>query len=230
MSTILFSFKRCEFGGGAEKNMVEIAEHVAKRHKVHFLIAGGYIDPKMAALGGVHLLPGRGRKIFFPLDMLYLAYIILSERVDIVHAHHRYPAFLTSLVRRLLKVKLLTTVHNRFPDKAGISLWGDKAIAVSQGIADWMTNECGVAQEKVCVIHNGINPPKTYSVDVLKTLRVELDIPADVHVLCSVGRLTKQKNYVCLLNALATVKSPKWMLLVVGEGEDRLVLEQQAAN
>jgi len=230
MKTLLFGFKHCEFGGGAEKNMIEVAEHAAQQHRVCFIITGGYVDPHMQAIGPVYLLPSKGKLAFFPMDILYLAYLIRKEKVDLVHAHHRYPAFLTSLLRRFLKIKLITTVHNRFPDKGKISLWGDKAIAVSQGIADWMMQECAADPALISVIHNGIRTPVVHSEEVLSALRTELGLPPDTTLLCSVGRLTRQKNYPSLFRALAQTSPSNWLLLLVGEGEDRAALEKQAAD
>ncbi|HDL86640.1 MAG TPA: glycosyltransferase family 1 protein [Candidatus Acetothermia bacterium] len=230
MATVLFSYKLCGFGGGAEKNIVDVAEHIARRHRVLFLIAGGYVDPRMSALGKVYYFPSRGRIALFPIDLLYLAYVALREKVDVVHAHHRYPAFLATLLRRVLDIKLLTTVHNHFPDKARISLWGDRAIAVSQGVKDWLVGECGLDPVRIATIYNGIHEPERYPAGQLDALRAELSVPNDVPVLCSVGRLTKQKNYPNLFAALAQMAQSPWMLLLVGDGEDRGALTQIALS
>lgn len=223
---ILFSYKTCGEGGGAEKNLIEVAEHVGKRHNVSFLLAGGYIDPRLAALGHIYIFPSRGRIYLFPLDLLYMAYVIRRERIHMVHAHHRYPTFLASLLRPLMRIRLLATVHNKFPDKGKISLWGDKAIAVSQGVADWLIRECKVAPHKVITIHNGIKPPRLYPPEELGRLRANLKVPAEAVVLCSVGRLTRQKDYPNLIRALTLLKSKNWFLLLVGDGEDRDELVQ----
>lgn len=223
---ILFSYKVCGKGGGAEKNIIEVSEHIAKYHNVVFLLAGGYIDPRLAAIGKIYFFPSRGRLPLFPVDVFYMAYVIWREKIDLIHAHHRYSAFLASLLRHFVKVKLLTTVHNRFPDKGKISLWGDKAIAVSQGVADWLIQKCKVAPHKIITIHNGIKPPLLYPANELAKLKSKLKIPVEAVVLCSVGRLTRQKDYPNLIKALALLKSKNWFLLLVGDGEDRDMLIQ----
>ena len=160
---ILFAFKEMHFGGGAEKNLIEVALHVAQRHSVGFYIGGGHVDPRMTAAGPVFVMPGRGRFWAAPLDLLHLAWIVLRHRVQLMHAHHRYPAFMATVLRKLLRFKLITTVHNRFPDRAKASLWGDRAIAVSEDIAQWMRVECGTPPALIRTIHNGIADPGVHS-------------------------------------------------------------------
>ena len=227
---ILFSYKICGEGGGAEKNIIEVSEHIAKQHNVVFLLAGGYIDPRLAAVGKIYLFPSRGRLLLFPLDLFYMAYVIWRESIDLIHAHHRYPAFLASLLRHFLHTKLLTTVHNKFPDKGKISLWGDRAIAVSQGVADWLVHECGMAPDKVNTVHNGIKPPRVHTTRELEETKVEFGAPPAAVVLCSVGRLTKQKNYPNLLHALTLLASKNWFLLLVGDGEDKSMLVEMTVQ
>lgn len=216
---ILFAFKEMHFGGGAEKNLIEVALHVAQRHSVGFYIGGGHVDPRMTAAGPVFVMPGRGRFWAAPLDLLHLAWIVLRHRVQLMHAHHRYPAFMATVLRKLLRFKLITTVHNRFPDRAKASLWGDRAIAVSEDIAQWMRVECGTPPALIRTIHNGIADPGVHSEAQRAGLRRSCQVPAGATVICAVGRLSEQKNFGQLFDALADLKRDDWVLLLVGEGE-----------
>lgn len=225
---IVFTFKQMHFGGGAEKNLIEIALHVAQRHRVGFYFAGGYVDPRLLKVGPVFLMPGGGRWWLLPVDFLHFAWTIRRHEVRLVHAHHRYPAFMASLLRKVMPFRLLSTVHNRFPDRAKASLWGDRALAVSDDIADWLRNDCGIQESVIRVVHNGIADPPVSSTGDLAALRQECAVPADVTVICAVGRLSAQKNFLLLLDALAAVKNPAWCLLLVGDGEERAALDQRA--
>lgn len=225
---ILFAFKEMHFGGGAEKNLIEVALHVAKRHPVGFYISGGYIDPRMTAAGPVFVMPGQGRFWAAPLDMAHLAWVIVRHRVKLMHAHHRYPAFMASILRKALPFRLMGTVHNRFPDRAKASLWGDRALAVSEDIADWLRNEAGTPSAQIRVVHNGImDPPRSTPAELL-ALRDECRLPPAGTVMCAVGRLTAQKNFHLLLEALSLVRDPAWCLLLVGVGEEQPGLVQKA--
>ncbi len=225
---IVFAFKEMHFGGGAEKNLIEVALHVAERHPVGFYFSGGYVDPKVAAAGPVFLMPGRGRAWLAPLDLLHFGWIVWRHQVRIVHAHHRYPAFLATILRKVLPFRLLSTVHNRFPNRARASLWGDRALAVSDDIADWLRNECGIPGGQIRVVHNGIADPPVSTADHIQELRQECDVPDGAAVLCAVGRLTLQKNFPLMLDALAQVGDKNWCLLLVGDGEERDALVRQA--
>lgn len=226
---ILFAFKEMHFGGGAEKNLIEVALHMAKRHRVGFYFAGGYIDPRVAGAGPVFLMPGKGRFWAAPLDLLHLAWVVIRHRVRLMHAHHRYPAFLANLLRKLLRFKLITTVHNRFPNRAKASLWGDKAIAVSHDIAQWLRDECGTPESLIAVIHNGIAAPPAHSPDEIANLRRQSGLSEVEVLLVAVGRLSEQKNFGLLLTALSQLRQERWALLLVGEGELHADLTAQTA-
>lgn len=227
---ILFAFKVMHFGGGAEKNLIEVAEHVAQRHPVGFYVAGGDIDPRMLQIGRVFRMPGGGRFWLAPLDLVHLAWVVLRHRIGLMHAHHRYPAFMASVLRVLLPLRLITTVHNRFPNRARASLWGDRAIAVSEDIADWLRSECGTPAPLIRVVHNGIEEPAQYSLEECRALRAQQGVSDQSLVLCAVGRLSEQKNFALLLDALARIRVAEWTLLLVGEGEQRDELQERARS
>lgn len=217
-------------GGGAEKNLIEVALHVAKRHPIGFYLAGGYMDPRLSAAGPIFLMPGKGHIWAAPLDLVHLCWVVLRHRVRLVHAHHRYPAFLATLLRKLLGFKLITTVHNRFPDRAKASLWGDRAIAVSRDIEQWLRDECNTPRDMISVIHNGIDPPAVFAAGEIDAFRAQVAIPHGAAVLVAVGRLSEQKNFGLLLEALARLTHLSWVLLLVGEGEQRGDLSTHAAR
>lgn len=221
---ILLAAKHRVRGGGQEKNFIEVARNLQDRYKFSFLFAGGFKEHDMDQIGNIYSFPGKARWLLAPLDLLYMAYVIRKERIEIVHVHHRYPAFLASLLRGILGFRQLTTAHNVFPDKSGFSCWGDHIVAVSHGVENWLTGKCGVDPSRITVIHNGIENPVRCSSDELATLRSSLNVKAGVPILCSVGRLLPQKNYQCLLHALSRLRDKPWHLLIVGEGEQREAL------
>lgn len=225
---ILFGFKEMHAGGGAEKNLIEVALHVARTRKVGFYISGGHVDPRMREAGPVFVMPGKGRLWAAPLDLLHLAWVVVRHRVRLVHAHHRYPAFMANALRRVLGFRLITTVHNRFPNRAKASLWGDRAIAVSEDIAQWMRHECGTPQALIRVVHNGIADPRRCDAAELEALRRECGAPEGALVVCAVGRFSEQKNFAQLFDALAAVGRSDWVLLLVGEGEQEDMLKARA--
>jgi glycosyltransferase involved in cell wall biosynthesis len=216
---ILLTAKHRVRGGGQEKNFIEVARNLQDRYSFSFLFAGGHVEQDMESIGKIYSFPGNARWLLAPLDLLYMAYVIRKERIDIVHAHHRYPAFLASLLRGIMGFRQLTTAHNVFPDKSRFSRWGDHIVAVSHGVENWLTGECDVDPARITVIHNGIEDPARYTPDELATTKASLNIDPGVPVLCTVGRLLPQKNYSCLIHALSRLQDRPWHLLIIGEGE-----------
>jgi L-malate glycosyltransferase len=81
--------------------------------------------------------------------------------------------------------------------------------------------------EKVRLIPNGIPLDRFGPADGNPELRARLGIPAGAVVVGTVGSLRKVKNYLRLLDAGAA--APEVWLLLVGDGEERPVLEARAA-
>jgi glycosyltransferase involved in cell wall biosynthesis len=110
----------------------------------------------------------------------------------------------------------------------------DKIIVVSEsGIEDLNKNYRVPSGKSVCV-HNGVDCEKYCRVapSASNSVRASLNIPEDVLLLASVGRLHEQKNYASLLKAFgcAHKRHPGLNLVIVGEGELRRELEQLAAD
>ena len=53
-------------------------------------------------------------------------------------------------------------------------------------------------------------------------------MPSGATVICAVGRLSEQKNFGQLLDAIASLDRNDWVLLLVGEGEQLELLQAQA--
>lgn len=221
MKNILYAFKDFDDTGGAEKNLIEVAEHATKSNNTYFIIASGNKTQRLSSIGKLLFFPSRGVKPLFFLDMFYLLYISSRYNIDILHSHHRYPSFIASIIKPITRFKLLTTVHNVFPDKEGFSNWGDHAIAVSNSVYKWVTSGNKYKESDVSVIYNGITIPNLHSDEELSSLKNELDYESDLIYLCSVGRLSEQKNYSLLFTLLSELKINNWHLLLVGSGEEK---------
>jgi glycosyltransferase involved in cell wall biosynthesis len=74
------------------------------------------------------------------------------------------------------------------------------------------------------------NPGKTDMGDGSSELREELEIPSDAFVWSAVGRLTRQKGFIHLIDAFSKVSNTggNSFLLIVGDGEDKGMLEDRA--
>ncbi|MFK5891815.1 MAG: glycosyltransferase [Pseudomonadota bacterium] len=226
MKTILYAFKDFDENGGAEKNLIEVAKHAKKNNNVLFLVASGYDSKKLKILGRIFSFPSKGKKIFFIFDVLFILYLTLKYKIDIIHSHHRYPSFIASTLKPLAKFKLLTTVHNVFPDKENFSSWGEHAIAVSRSVYDWVISGNKYNESDISVVYNGILTPQNHTDDDLAELKKEISYNSGYQYLCTVGRLSEQKNYSLLFDILSAIDDKNWRLLLVGNGEQKNILKK----
>lgn len=106
--------------------------------------------------------------------------------------------------------------------------WADEIVAVSQGVADDLVQGSGLSPERVKVIYNPV-----VTDDLLAALSSSPPHPwlepGEPPVIMGVGRLTAQKDFSTLLRAFALVRRRcRARLMIMGEGEDRPVLEALA--
>lgn len=105
--------------------------------------------------------------------------------------------------------------------------WSDGITAVSKGVANDLTQVAKVSPDRIQVIYNPIVTP-----ELMKRAAAPLEHPwfgpKEPPVVLGVGRLTSQKAFNVLIAAFAQVrKSQQARLLILGEGEERPVLEAQ---
>jgi glycosyltransferase involved in cell wall biosynthesis len=92
----------------------------------------------------------------------------------------------------------------------------------------------GISRDKISVLHNSVNAAEAglFHDGSEVTLRRSLGIGPDERVVLSVGRLSREKGHADLIPAIADLKksyrSHKVKLAVVGDGPERLRLEQAA--
>lgn len=105
----------------------------------------------------------------------------------------------------------------------------DAIVAVSAGVADDVVATSGIDPERVHIV---ANPVVTPEVDRLAGAAPEHPwVGADRPLIVAVGRLTRQKDFPTLLHAFAKLREARdARLLIMGEGEDRGVLEALVAR
>ena len=152
--------------GGAETHVLELSlELVCKGHGVHVVSNGGAYEAELVN-GGVicYNLPLHSRN---PINIIKsyfgLRRIIKDGRFDVVHAHARIPGFICGLLQKNLKFRFMTTTHWVF--KTGFLLnnitnWGDRAIAVSDDIKEYLIKHYNYNENHIKVTINGINTDK----------------------------------------------------------------------
>lgn len=142
--------------GGAETHVVALANELARMgHEVTVVSGGGRLAHTLTGVKHIRLKSFKKRaffRLFFRLFRLFR-----KEKFDVIHAHTRFSAF---LCRPLARKRLAVTAHwvfdTRFPKKQ-LSAWGDRVLAVSPDIKDYLKREYGCAEERITVTVNGID-------------------------------------------------------------------------
>lgn len=103
--------------------------------------------------------------------------------------------------------------------------WADHIVAVSGGAADDLSRHLGIRRDRVRVIYNPV---------VTRAFGEQSSVPNHpwltnkaAPVIVAMGRLSPEKNFPLLLNAFAALRRQRPVrLMILGEGDDRGLLEQ----
>ena len=158
-------------GGGVERGTLEVAAALAQRgHRSLVISAGGRHVDRLEAAGSRHIAWPIGAKT--PLVLRWvrpLRRLLLEERVDILHARSRLPAWVAWLAWRGLpperRPRFLTTVHGLYSVNAysAVMTRGERIIAVSDTARDYvLANYPGVEPERIAVIHRGVDTARVF--------------------------------------------------------------------
>ena len=161
---------------------------------------------------------------------------------DIIHVHSSKTTMMAMVATAAKKAGLPHVVihaHNggsRETIRHRLLRWlGDRSMrdrvelycACSRSAAEWKF--AGKYAERAVVIKNGIDAKRfRFDPAARKDIRDRLGIPPDVFVVGNTGSLTAQKNQTFLLQVFSAVaaEDPSAVLLLVGGGEDRDMLER----
>ncbi|MEO7325317.1 MAG: glycosyltransferase family 4 protein [Dokdonella sp.] len=151
--------------GGAERSTLEIGRAlVAAGHRSIVVSGGGQMVPRLLAEGSEHIvLPIGAKSLRSLLQVPKLRALIKRERVDIVHARSRMPAWLGWLSLRGLSSRphFVTTAHglNRPGWYSSIMARGERVICVSNTVRDYLLrNYPSTDPAKLVVIPRGVDP------------------------------------------------------------------------
>ena len=162
--------------------------------------------------------------------------LVMSGRladIDIVHCHTWYTHLAGCLAKHLHGVPLILTTHSLEPHRPWkveqlgtayhVSSWiertayenADGVVAVSQSMLRDVHALYGVALDRVRVIHNGIDLDEYRPTPNLATLR-ECGIDPDIPFVLFVGRITRQKGIIHLVNAIRHIQPGVQIVLCAG--------------
>jgi glycosyltransferase involved in cell wall biosynthesis len=185
--------------------------------------------------------------------------IVKLAEFDVIHAHDWLTCRAALRAKMLTGKPLITHFHSIESDRAGHHFGGnpavreieslaanlsDRVIAVSQFTKDTLVREYGTPPDKIDVVYNHADPS-----ELLNFNHADTSVssgPSDENVyqylefmrrfgyrtVVYVGRLTIQKGVPNLLTAFKEVvaRAPRTFLLLVGDGDQKFELINQAAD
>lgn len=233
-------------GGGAERALISIANHIARQEKVSLVVGrckGPYLEDVSKGVHIHDLKTARNREMIFalrkyarttPTDVFVSALV----PADV--------ALLTGKALGLWNTKIVLSVQNN-PDEVGRNaprlgdrawptfiklLYGraDAIVGISEGVAASVERLLGRAPGSIPVINNPVVSKRFFSL-----YEESCDHPwfrdGAGPVLVAAGRLTAQKDYPTLLKAVAlAAQKSNVRLIVLGEGELREELATLAST
>ncbi|HNW43450.1 MAG TPA: glycogen synthase [Elusimicrobiales bacterium] len=170
-----------------------------------------------------------------------------NNTADIVHCHTWYTNMGAFFAKLLYKVPFVLTTHSLEPHRPwkreqlggayDLSCWieknaieaADAVIAVSQGMKKDVMVCYNVPASRIHVIHNGIDLAEYRPSSSTATLRKWGIDPAKPYVLF-VGRITRQKGIIHLVNAIPHIAPEAQVVLCAGAPDTKEIAAEMAAG
>jgi glycosyltransferase involved in cell wall biosynthesis len=197
--------------GGVERGAVELSRELVKRgHQSTVISAGGSQAEQIEKDGGRHITFDVCSKnpLTFPKRVSDLRRLLSDLSPSILHARSRVPAWLCWFANKTLKLPFVTTVHgfNSVSKYSAIMTKGNAVICVSNPIKEYIQKNYGTPDEKITVIHRGIDPVE-FDPDKLDHAWMEsFKKTYGLHgkfIVTAVGRITELKDYETFIRAVS---------------------------
>lgn len=224
--------------GGAERTAVDVAAALAARGDRALVASeGGRLVPELIASGGIHVpFPAASKN---PVTMYRnidrLTRLIAAEKVDLVHARSRAPAWSALFAARRAGKPFVTTYHGAYKQAGPIKglynsvmARGDVVIANSAYTALLIGTRHPVARDRLVAIPRGTDlaafAPGAVPPERVRALAADWGIDPDVPLILNVARLTPWKGQLVLLEAMAHLRRQgrgEVMLVLAGDAQGR---------
>jgi glycosyltransferase involved in cell wall biosynthesis len=216
--------------GGVERGTVDVAGAlVAAGWTAYVASSGGPMEHQLTRVGAHHLtLPVASKNpLVMRRNAAALVEIIRRQKIDIVHARSRAPAWSAWWAARATRRRFVTTFHNAYDIGLPLKRWynsvmatGERVIAISHFVGDHAASVYGVGDDRLRVIPRGVDlgqfDPARVRGERVAALAEQWRVPEDAKVVMLPGRLTRWKGGLDFIEAIARLQRSDLRCLLVG--------------
>jgi len=152
--------------------------------------------------------------LFIPTTVFRWCYLVKKHSIKIVYVHSIISGLHFSLVSRITGTKLIYHEHNMASQRPTRALWrwlfsfvtreANRVVAISQDVADDLI-KFKVAQDKIEIIHNGIEPIEAHGWTAVGRKRLNAELTTEVIVVGMVGHFRPWKGQHLFVDSLNTL-------------------------
>lgn len=230
--------------GGAEQGCIDIAAEIVKAGGSAIVVSnGGYRLPELARTGALHInLPVDSKN---PVTMWRnigrIRKLIKKHNINIVHARSRAPAWSAWRACKGTAAHFMTTCHAPYNISGevkrlynGSIAHGERVIAISRFVADYLLQNYKIDPENIRVIHRGIAlerfHPTAVSAERMVNLARQWRIPDGSNIIMLPGRITRWKGHHVLIEAMEKLGRKDVFCVMIGDDQGRSEYREELEN
>ncbi|UCC94392.1 MAG: glycosyltransferase family 4 protein [Candidatus Omnitrophota bacterium] len=219
--------------GGISRYCLNLAKGFVKGgHHVTIATSGGEWVEEVQSLGAVHkTIPIRTKSITSPKILISLCILLpflRREKIHIVHSNTRVTQVLGYLLYRFSGTPYISAFHGFYRPhivRKLLPFSGIRTIAVSHAVKKHLVEDLKMQEEKIWVVHNGIDGSEFSS---RKMRKVDLGFQEADFLIGILGRISEEKGHLLAVQAYRLLQEHyhNAYLLISGKGrlEDELRL------
>lgn len=228
--------------GGAEQGCIDIAAEIVKAGARSIVVSnGGSRVNDLLRIKSEHVnLPVHSKN---PITMFRnigrIKKLIKKYEVDIVHARSRAPAWSAYAACKKSTAGFVTTVHAAYKGNENkfkrfynsVMAKGDRVIAISFFIAQYVNETFDVDQRNLVTIPRGVDmakfKPELVTAERAITLAKQWRVPDSMQLILMPGRVSKIKGHDVLIDALEKLGRKDIFCIMVGPNQGRAEFQKE---